>query len=126
LSVQNLEVDRRHLEVVVSRMFQWVTVRHPGDTDLVAGRIMVRRDFRHINQGLPPNRRARAVARLSGLSEIARRSGFLSGLLVHDPAEMLSCAALARREESLTGLHVNALRGDPIPAGTGFTTEAAS
>src|SRR5262249_25031431 len=76
---QGIDLDDKHLEVVVARMLARVKVRDAGRTDLLPGALVERAALRRINAGRPEEGRARGTPVLLGISKAALQAGgFLS------------------------------------------------
>jgi DNA-directed RNA polymerase beta' subunit len=120
--VHGLQIDDRHLEVVLARMLGSVRVTHAGDTELLPGEVLWRSAFDAVNQRLPAGReRARCKPWLLGVSQAAGRAeGFLAAACFQRAVQVLTQASLEGRVDRLVGLKENVLLGRRIPAGTGL------
>jgi DNA-directed RNA polymerase subunit beta' len=125
-----LEIDDRHFEVILARLFGHVQVTDPGDTALLPGQVLARRAFAAGNRprrdaapgafrvGLPAPARCRPY--LLGLTRVAAGAdGFLAAASFQRAVEVLTTAALAGQGDELAGLKESVMLGRPIPAGTG-------
>jgi DNA-directed RNA polymerase subunit beta' len=118
-----VEIDDRHVEVLVARMLGKVRVVSAGDTDLVPGSVIDRQVFEAANARLAA-KKSRATCRpeLLGVKKAALLSGsFLSAASFEETPKVLAEAALAGRVDPLAGLKENVIVGGLVPAGTGFT-----
>jgi DNA-directed RNA polymerase subunit beta' len=123
-----LDIDDRHIEVVLSRMLGSVVIRDPGDTDLLPGTLLRRAELWAVNAALPVGKRpATARVWLLGVSQVAARAeGFLATASFQGTVKVLTEAALAGGVDHLVGLKENTILGRPIPAGTGRVRGAPS
>jgi DNA-directed RNA polymerase subunit beta' len=119
---QGVELDDKHIEVVVSRMLARVKVIDAGDTQLLPGQVVERRMVESINAGLARDRRpARVQALLLGVSNAAvQADSFLSAASFQETTKVLTRAALAGEVDELLGVKENVLLGQLVPVGTGF------
>jgi DNA-directed RNA polymerase subunit beta' len=119
---QGIEIDDKHVEVIVSRMLARVKVTDAGDTDLLPGQVVERRALARANAALGEGRRpARATPLLLGIKQAAVQSeSFLSAASFQETTKVLTEAALAGKVDELTGLKENVLLGHLVPVGTGF------
>jgi DNA-directed RNA polymerase subunit beta' len=116
---QGIDLDDKHVEVVVARMLSSVKVRDAGDSELLPGAVIDRKALREANEGL--ERPATAAPLLLGVSRAALQAeGFLSAASFQETTRVLAEAALAGKVDELTGLKENVLLGQLVPAGTGF------
>jgi DNA-directed RNA polymerase subunit beta' len=121
---QGIDVDDRHVELILARMLARVKVRDPGDSDLLPGAVVERSTLKAVNGRLGRGKRARAascVPLLLGVSRAALQAeGFLSAASFQETTRVLAEAALAGKEDELSGLKENVLLGKLIPAGSGY------
>jgi DNA-directed RNA polymerase subunit beta' len=119
---QGVDLDDKHLEVVVSQMLARVKVVDTGDTDLLPGQVVERRVVDSANGALPQGKRpARVQALLVGVSKAAvLAESFLSAASFQETTRVLTQAALAGQVDELRGLKENVLLGHLVPVGTGF------
>jgi DNA-directed RNA polymerase subunit beta' len=120
--LQGIELDDKHVEVIVSRMLARVKVLDAGDTHLLPGQVVERRAVEEANAALDEGQRpASADAVLLGIKQAAVQSdSFLSAASFQETAKVLTEAALACKVDELTGLKENVLLGHLVPVGTGF------
>jgi DNA-directed RNA polymerase subunit beta' len=117
-----LEIDDKHLEVIVAQLLRKVRVVSPGATDLLPDQVIDRRAFREANARLADPEAPRATCRphLLGLTRAAvGADSFLAAASFQRTVDVLAEAALAGRVDSLAGLKENVMLGRPVPAGTG-------
>jgi DNA-directed RNA polymerase subunit beta' len=119
---QGIDLDDKHVEVVVSRMLARVKVLDAGDTALLPGQVLERRELELANRALARDKRpARVQALLLGVSKAAvQAESFLSAASFQETTRVLTQAALAGQVDELRGLKENVLLGHLVPVGTGF------
>jgi DNA-directed RNA polymerase subunit beta' len=120
--LQGVDVDDKHVEVIVSRMLSKVKVLDAGDTGLLPGQVVERAAVRAANAALKKSQRpARVAALLLGVSKAAvQAESFLSAASFQETTKVLTEAALAGKVDELVGLKENVLLGHLVPVGTGF------
>jgi DNA-directed RNA polymerase subunit beta' len=139
--LQGVEVDDKHVEVILARMLGSVKVRDGGDTDLLPGTVVERSALRAANARLgagtavarsagrakpAQGRPATGVSVLLGVSRAALQAdGFLSAASFQETTRVLAEAALAGKVDELAGLKENVLLGRLVPTGTGFRLASA-
>jgi DNA-directed RNA polymerase subunit beta' len=119
---QGVELDDKHVEVVVGRMLARVKVLDAGDTDFLPGQVVERHAVESANRALAAERRpARVQTLLMGVSKAAvQAESFLSAASFQETTRVLTQAALAGQVDELRGVKENVLLGHLIPVGTGF------
>jgi DNA-directed RNA polymerase subunit beta' len=117
-----IDVDDKHVEVIVARMLARVKVTDAGDTGLLPGQVVERSAFEAANARLGRGKRKAACANLVlGISKAAvQADSFLSAASFQETTKVLAQAALAGKVDELHGLKENVLLGHLMPAGTGF------
>jgi DNA-directed RNA polymerase subunit beta' len=120
--LHGLEIDDRHFEVLLARLFAYVRVTSPGDTGLLPGQILERRALRAHNARARAAGKARAKVRshLLGLTRVASSSGLLAAASFQRAVAVLTEAALAGQAHPLDGLKENVMLGRLVPVGTGW------
>jgi DNA-directed RNA polymerase subunit beta' len=117
-----LEIDDKHVEVIVAQLLRKVRVVSPGATDLLPDQVLDRHAFREANARLTDPAAPRATCRphLLGLTRAAvGADSFLAGASFQRTVDVLAEAALAGRVDPLAGLKENVMLGRLVPAGTG-------
>jgi DNA-directed RNA polymerase subunit beta' len=120
---QNVTIDDKHIEIIISQMLRNVQVTEAGDTDLLPGTVIDKFKFREINQetvklGKKP---ATAEPLLLGITKASLHSeSFISAASFQETTKVLTEAALAGKTDQLVGLKENVILGHLVPAGTGF------
>ena len=121
--MQGVDVNDKHIEVIVRQMLSKVKVEDPGDTELIPGGDEDVLTFDKCNeeaiaQGLKP-----AVAKrvLLGITKASLATeSFLSAASFQETTRVLTEAAIKGKEDHLIGLKENVIIGKLIPAGTGM------
>ncbi len=121
--MQGVDVNDKHIEVIVRQMLSKVKVEDPGDTELIPGGYEDVLTFDKCNeeaiaQGLKP-----AVAKrvLLGITKASLATeSFLSAASFQETTRVLTEAAIKGKEDRLIGLKENVIIGKLIPAGTGM------
>lgn len=122
---QNVRINDKHIEIIISEMMRRVKVKDPGDTSFLPGSIVDKFQFREENnrvlsQGL---KAATAEPLLLGITKSSLYSdSFISAASFQETTRVLTEAALASRTDELLGLKENVILGHMIPAGTGLKT----
>jgi DNA-directed RNA polymerase subunit beta' len=117
-----VEIDDKHVEIIISQMLGKVKVIDGGDTELLPGQVVDRADPRSANAKLRKGKRkARCANLLLGVEKAAvQADSFLSAASFQETTKVLAQAALAGKVDELHGLKENVLLGHLVPAGTGF------
>ncbi len=120
---QNVSIDDKHIEIIISQMLRNVHVVESGDTDLLPGTVIDKFRFSSINkeaikQGKKP---ATAEPLLLGITKASLQSeSFISAASFQETTKVLTEAALGGKTDNLLGLKENVILGHLVPAGTGF------
>ncbi|HUU42151.1 MAG TPA: DNA-directed RNA polymerase subunit beta', partial [Planctomycetota bacterium] len=120
---QNVTIDDKHIEIIVSRMLQKVRIDDPGETDFLPGATVDKFRFRRTNQQAQADGKRPAVAKplLLGLTKASLQSeSFIAAASFQETTKVLTEAALSGRVDHLMGLKENVILGHLIPAGTAF------
>jgi DNA-directed RNA polymerase subunit beta' len=122
--LQGVDINDKHLEVVIRQMTRKVKIEDSGDTELLPGSLVDIFDFRENNNnaldidGEP----AKGTISLLGITKAALATdSFLSAASFQETTRVLTDAAIKGRIDPLIGLKENVLLGKLIPAGTGMT-----
>ncbi len=122
---QSVDINDKHIEIIVRQMLKKVKVIEPGDTDFLPGQIVDRFEFRDQNQRVEAQggRPATAEPLLLGITEASLSTdSFLSAASFQKTTKVLADAAIRGKEDQLIGLKENVIIGRLIPAGTGLST----
>ena len=126
---QNVRIDDKHIEVIVSQMMRKVRVDDPGHTRFLPGALIDRIVFRQENKRVEETGGTPAAASpvLMGITKSALQAeSFVSAASFQETPKVLTEAALASRSDVLSGLKENVIVGKLIPAGTGFKAHLAA
>jgi DNA-directed RNA polymerase subunit beta' len=121
--LQGVEINDKHIEIIVRQMLRKVKITDPGDTPLLWGDQVDRLDFEEENrkvveQGGKP---AEAVPVLLGITKASLETdSFISAASFQDTTRVLTEAATLGKVDKLRGFKENVIMGHLIPAGTGF------
>ncbi|HZJ88869.1 MAG TPA: DNA-directed RNA polymerase subunit beta', partial [Sphaerochaeta sp.] len=121
--MQGVQINDKHLGVIVRQMLRKVEIAHVGDTNLIHGQQVDKHRFfeendRVISEGGEP-----AVARplLLGITRASLSiDSFISAASFQETTKVLTNAAIAGSKDELRGLKENVIIGHLIPAGTGM------
>jgi len=126
---QGVDINDRHIEVIVSRMLRKVTVDEPGDTNLLSGAMVDFFEFENENKKIMDRISAgEALATatctpvLLGITKAALATdSFLSAASFQETTRVLTDAAIKGKIDPLVGLKENVIIGKLIPAGSGMS-----
>jgi len=120
---QGVDIDDKHLEVIIRQMLRKRRVLDPGDTYFLPGQTVDRFVFEDANRKViaEGGRPATAEWVLLGVSEAAQQTeSFLSAASFQRTVKALTEAAVRGKVDELVGLKENVIIGRLIPAGTGY------
>ncbi|MFZ1217964.1 MAG: DNA-directed RNA polymerase subunit beta' [Chthoniobacterales bacterium] len=121
--LQGVEINDKHIEIIVRQMLRKVKITDPGDTSLLWGDQVDRLDFeaentKVVEQGGKP---AEATPVLLGITKASLETdSFISAASFQDTTRVLTEAATLGKVDRLRGFKENVIMGHLIPAGTGF------
>ncbi len=121
--VQGVEINDKHVEIIVSQMLRKVRVKDPGDTGLLWGDEVDRSAFVRINKETVEmnGRPAECEPVLLGITKASLKTdSFISAASFQDTTRVLTEAATLGKTDQLEGFKENVILGHLIPAGTGF------
>jgi DNA-directed RNA polymerase subunit beta' len=121
---QGVEINDKHVEVIVRQTLRKVKVEDPGDTYLLPGGLIDIFDFEEENARIIEGGGEPAVARptLLGITKASLATdSFLSAASFQETTRVLTDAAIKTKVDPLIGLKENVIIGKLIPAGTGMT-----
>ncbi|SHH51209.1 DNA-directed RNA polymerase subunit beta' [Tepidibacter thalassicus] len=121
--MQGVDINDKHVEIIVRQMLSKVKIEEPGDTDLLPGGLVDILEFNRVNEvaerkGLKPAIAKRVLLGITKAS-LATES-FLSAASFQETTRVLTEAAIKGKEDNLIGLKENVIIGKLIPAGTGM------
>ncbi|MFU8779438.1 MAG: DNA-directed RNA polymerase subunit beta' [Kiritimatiellia bacterium] len=123
--LQGVEINDKHIEVIVRQMLRKVKITNPGDTEFLWGEQVMRQYFLEVNEkALAEGRRpAEAAPALLGITKASLETdSFISAASFQDTTRILTDAATLGRVDELRGFKENVIMGHLIPGGTGFPT----
>lgn len=121
--LQGVEINDKHLEVVIKQMTRKVKVIEPGDTGLLQGIMIDVFDFEEENRKVKElfGVEAKGEVMLLGITKAALATdSFLSAASFQETTKVLTDAAIKGKIDPLVGLKENVIIGKLIPAGTGM------
>lgn len=121
--LQGVDINDKHVEIIVRQMLKKVRVTEPGDTSLLFGEVVERKEFQRENEkvGEEGGRAAQAAPVLLGITKASLATdSFISAASFQDTTRVLTEAACAGKEDFLMGFKENVIMGHIIPGGTGF------
>ncbi len=122
--MQGVDINDKHIEIIVRQMLKKVKVEDPGDTELLPGGMLDSYLFDEINDQTIEAGGKPAVARplLLGITKTSLATeSFLSAASFQETTRVLTEASIKGRKDHLLGLKENVIIGKLIPAGTGMT-----
>ena len=122
--VQGVEINDKHIEIIIRQMLRKVKITDPGDADqLLWGDQIDRSTFNRINDGIVASggKPAEAEPVLLGITKASLETdSFISAASFQDTTRVLTEAATLGKVDYLTGFKENVIMGHLIPAGSGF------
>ncbi len=121
--LQGVEINDKHIEVIVRQMLQKVRVEENGDSDLLPGSMVDALDFMELNEKLQSEGKEPAVGSqvLLGITKASlATNSFLSAASFQETTKVLTEAAIKGKVDPLIGMKENVIIGKLIPAGTGM------
>jgi DNA-directed RNA polymerase subunit beta' len=121
--LQGVKINDKHIEVILCQMLRKVEIQNPGETTLLEGECIDKREFEEANikaekQGYA---KATAVPLLQGITKASLQTrSFISAASFQETTRVLTEASVAGKVDPLFGLKENVIVGKLIPAGTGF------
>jgi len=122
---QGVDINDKHIEVIVRQMLRKRKIRDPGDTIFLPGQVVDKFEFEDENRRVrnmdPPGTEATADWVLLGITEASLATeSFLSAASFQKTTRVLTEAAVRGKKDHLVGLKENVIIGRLIPAGTGL------
>ena len=121
--LQGVEINDKHIEIIVRQMLRKVKITDPGDTSLLWGDQIDKLDFERENSEVTEKggKPAEAVPVLLGITKASLETdSFISAASFQDTTRVLTEAATLGKVDRLRGFKENVIMGHLIPAGTGF------
>ncbi|EDU39030.1 DNA-directed RNA polymerase subunit beta' [Clostridium sporogenes] len=122
--LQGVDINDKHLEVVIRQMTRKIKIEDSGDTELLPGTMIDVFDFEEANREILEKGGEPAVGRIAllGITKAALATdSFLSAASFQETTRVLTDAAIKGKIDPLLGLKENVIIGKLIPAGTGMT-----
>jgi DNA-directed RNA polymerase subunit beta' len=123
--LQGIDINDKHIELIVRQMLRKVRIIDSGDTDFLIGDRVDRLHFKMVNALLKAEGKKPAVAKpvLMGLTQASLGTeSFFSAASFQETTRILAEAAISGQVDHLYGLKENVIVGKLIPAGTGVTS----
>ncbi|HKW98866.1 MAG TPA: DNA-directed RNA polymerase subunit beta' [Bryobacteraceae bacterium] len=121
--LQGVNINDKHLEVIVRQMMRWVKVEDIGDTEFLPEEVVDKFKFRAENQRVVDHggRAAQGKAILLGITKASLSTdSFISAASFQETTRVLTEAAINGKVDYLRGLKENVIMGRLVPAGTGM------
>ncbi|MCB0829198.1 MAG: DNA-directed RNA polymerase subunit beta', partial [Solirubrobacterales bacterium] len=122
-TAQGVEINDKHIEIIVRQMLRKVEIETKGSTDLLPGQLEDIHELRQINKQIKADggTPAKATEKILGITKasLATKS-FLSAASFQETTKVLTDAALEGKRDRLVGLKENVIIGKLIPAATGL------
>ena len=122
--LQGVEINDKHIEIIVRQMLRKVRISEPGDTGFLWGEQVEKQTFNEVNRRVAEEGRkpAEAYPLLLGITKASLETeSFISAASFQDTTRVLTDAATLARVDHLHGFKENVIMGHVIPAGTGFS-----
>jgi DNA-directed RNA polymerase subunit beta' len=120
---QGVDINDKHVEVIVSQMLSKLKINDPGDTDLLPGGQYSKVEIEEANEAVVAEggRPAEAEHILLGITKASlATNSFLSAASFQETTRVLTDAAIKGKNDTLQGLKENVIIGKLIPVGTGM------
>ena len=121
--LQGVDINDRHIEVIVRQMLRRVRVEEPGDSNFLAGSLVDVNEFERVNEQLEADGKMPATCTriIMGITKAALTTdSFLSAASFQETTRVLTEAATKGKIDPLVGLKENVIIGKLVPAGTGM------
>tara|TARA_B100001057_G_scaffold104852_1_gene102331 strand:+ start:2711 stop:6820 length:4110 start_codon:yes stop_codon:yes gene_type:complete len=123
--LQGVYINDKHIETIARQMLQKVLIKNPGNTNLIAGEQIQRRDLVKLNKILAEQNKELIDFEpvLLGITKASlQTNSFISAASFQETTKVLTDAATLGKVDTLNGLKENVIVGRLIPAGTGRMT----
>jgi DNA-directed RNA polymerase subunit beta' len=120
--LQGVNINDKHIEVIVRQMLQKAEITDGGDSELLAGEQLDRLELEEINERLEAEGKKPAVGVpvLLGITKASLQTrSFISAASFQETTRVLTEASVNGKVDTLEGLKENVIVGSLIPAGTG-------
>ena len=121
--LQGVEINDKHIEVIVRQMLKKIRIEESGDTEFLPGTNVDRLEFEDVNEALEAEGKEPATGEqiIMGITKASlATNSFLSAASFQETTKVLTEAAIKGKVDHLVGLKENVIIGKLIPAGTGL------
>ncbi len=121
--LQGVNINDKHLEVIVRQMMRWIKIEDVGDSEFLLEQVIDKFKFQHANDDLREKDQTQAIGRplLMGITKASLATdSFISAASFQETTRVLTEAAISGKVDRLRGLKENVIVGRLIPAGTGL------
>ena len=121
--LQGVNINDKHIEVIVRQMMRWMKVEDVGDTEFLIDEIVDKFRFRSENEKVAKVNKRSATGNplLLGITKASLTTdSFISAASFQETTRVLTEAAISGKVDHLRGLKENVIMGRLIPAGTGM------
>ena len=121
--LQGVEINDKHIEVIVRQMLKKIRIEESGDTEFLPGTNVDRLEFEDVNEALEAEGKEPATGEqiIMGITKASlATNSFLSAASFQETTKVLTEAAIKGKVDPLVGLKENVIIGKHIPAGTGM------
>lgn len=123
--LQGVEINDKHVEIIIRQMLRKVVIIEPGNTEFLWGDQVDKTTFDRVNEETVAKGGTPAIARpvLLGITKASLETeSFISAASFQDTTRVLTEASTLGKTDMLEGFKENVIMGHLIPAGTGFST----
>ena len=121
--LQGVEINDKHIEMIVRQMLKKIKISEPGDSDYLTGEYADIIEFEELNEQLEQEgfEKAEGERTMLGITKASlATNSFLSAASFQETTKVLTDAAIKGKVDKLIGLKENVILGKLIPAGTGM------
>ena len=120
--LQGVQINDKHIEVIVRQMLRHLVIEDSGDTEFLVGEQVTKKVFNLANQEVIKNKKkpAKGAAILLGITKSSLSTeSFISAASFQETTRVLTEVSVSGKRDNLVGLKENVTMGRLIPAGTG-------
>jgi len=121
--LQGVDINDKHIEIIIRQMLQKVHVTDPGDTTFLYGEDVDKKAFHKMNRKIieEGGRPSQAAPVLLGITKASLGTdSFISAASFQETTRVLTDAASEGKSDDLLDFKSNIIMGHSIPGGTGF------
>lgn len=121
--LQGVEINDKHIEVIVRQMLKKIRIEERGDTEFLPGTMVDVLEFNEVNEQMEAEGKEAATGEqiMLGITKASLATeSFLSAASFQETTKVLTEAAIKGKVDHLIGLKENVIIGKHIPAGTGM------